>query len=336
MKGPNILPAFAILILALIVVPERLKKYSIQLFIIFVIVGYLIEYYRPDLIVGYPSETSLLIDSFATTIYTSFFIYLIIRFFHRHYTLERVKAEENERKLFQLNAEKDKLFSIIAHDLRSPFNVLLGYTEILEKELPDMSMDEIQDASSMLNSSATKLYELIGNLLEWSRMQRGLIPFAPESFLLMQMVSESLELIVETANKKGIRVELNIAPEMSVFADKTMFKAIIRNLTNNAVKFTHRNGSVTIVARVASSTHIEISVKDTGIGMSKEMIDNLFRLDLKTNREGTEGESSTGLGLIICRDFIEKHNGKFWVESEEGIGSAFYFNIPFTAGEITS
>ena len=335
MRGPNILPAFAILILALIVVPEKLKKYSILLFIAFVIVVYLIQFYRPDLIAGYPSETSLWIDSFTTTIYTSFFIYLIIRSFHRHYTLERVKAEENERKLFQLNAEKDKLFSIIAHDLRSPFSVLLGYTEILEKELPEMSFEEIQEASSILNASATKLYELIGNLLEWSRMQRGLIPFTPVSFLLTQMVSESLDLIIENANKKSIRVDVDIAPDMSVFADKTMFKTIIRNLANNAVKFTHRNGSVTIAARFASSTHVEISVKDTGIGMSRQMIDNLFRLDIKTNREGTEGESSTGLGLIICKDFIEKHNGNLWVESEEGIGSVFYFKIPFKVADLT-
>ena len=328
MRGPNILPAFAILILALIVVPEQWKKYSILLFIAFVIVVYLIQYYRPDLIVGYPSETSLWIDSFTTTIYTAFFIYLIIMFFHRHYTLERVKAEENERKLFQLNAEKDKLFSIIAHDLRNPFNVLLGYTEILTKELPEMTMDEIKDASSILNTSAEKLYDLLGNLLEWSRMQRGLITFSPVSFVLAPAISDTLALSIENSIKKGIQIDFDIPGDLSVFADKKMFETIMRNLVNNALKFTPKNGRIMISARSVSRTLTEISVKDTGIGMSQRMLSNLFRLDVKTNREGTDGESSTGLGLIICRDFVQKHKGNLWVKSEVGNGSTFYFNIP--------
>ena len=328
MKGPNLLPALAILVLALIVVPEKKKKYFIQLFMGFVIVVYLIEYYRPDLIVGYPSETSLWIDSLATTIYSSFAIYLMIRFFHRHYTMERVKAEKNEIKLIELNAEKDKLFSIIAHDLRNPFNVLLGYSEILTKELPEMTMDEIRDASSVLNTSAEKLYDLLGNLLEWSRMQRGLISFSPVSFTLAPAISETLKLSLENSIKKGIQIDFDIPGDLSVFADKKMLETIMRNLVNNAVKFTPKNGRIMISARPVSGTLTEISVKDTGIGMSQRMLDNLFRLDVKTNREGTDGESSTGLGLIICRDFVQKHKGNLWVESEVGNGSTFYFNIP--------
>ncbi|MEI7523195.1 MAG: HAMP domain-containing sensor histidine kinase [Mariniphaga sp.] len=330
-KGPNLLPAFAILILSLIVVPEKRKKYFMLLFITFVIFVYLIQYYKPDLIVNYPSETSLWIDSLATTIYTSFCIYLIIIFFHRHYTIERLKAEANEIQLVQLNAEKDKLFSIIAHDLRSPFNVLLGYTEVLSKESSEMSTEEIQDATSMLNVSAEKLYELIGNLLEWSKMQRGLISFSPISFLLVPAISETLLLVIEAARIKVIGIEVDIAPDLVAYADKKMFETIIRNLANNAVKFTPKSGRITISARTVSKTQLEISVKDTGIGMSKHLISNLFRLDVKTGREGTAGESSTGLGLIICRDFIQRHNGKLWVESEEGKGSTFFFNIPVEA-----
>ena len=245
---------------------------------------------------------------------------------------ERKKAEaviklKNE-ELQRTNAEKDKFFSIIAHDLRSPFNGFLGLTEIMAEGLHCMTLEEIQKIAVTMKKSANNLYSLLGNLLEWSRMQRGLIPFEPKLFLLMPEITESMALVTEAADKKEIAISYDIPEDLTVFADGNMVEGIIRNLSSNAVKFTRKGGVVNVSAKTMPDNSVEISIKDTGIGMDKEMINNLFRIDIDTSRKGTEDESSTGLGLIICKDFIEKHGGKLRVESEEGKGSTFYFTIP--------
>jgi len=245
---------------------------------------------------------------------------------------ERKKAEEalreSEENLRKINAEKDKFFSIIAHDLRSPFNGFLGLTEIMAEGLHGMTLDEIQNIAVSMKKSAENLYSLLGNLLEWSLMQRGLTAFEPQLFLLSRKISESMALVTEAADKKEIAISYDIPDDLSVFADANMFEGIIRNLASNAVKFTNKGGVVNIAAKTMPDKTVEISVKDTGIGMDKKMTDNLFRLDIDTSRKGTKDELSSGLGLFICKDFIEKHGGKLWVESEEGKGSVFTFTIP--------
>ena len=245
---------------------------------------------------------------------------------------ERKRVQEElelkNAQLVKLNAEKDKFFSIIAHDLRSPFNGLLGLTEILTGGLHDMTMEQIHDMAMLIKSSASNLYSLLDNLLEWSSLQRGLITYIPTSFLLMPKISESMVLVTETANKKEIAISYDIPEDIEVFADGNMLGSIIRNLVTNAVKFTPKGGNITVSARSLPDRFVEISVRDTGIGMNRKMIDNLFRLDVNTNRKGTEDEFSTGLGLIICKDLVEKLGGKLRVESEVGTGSTFYFSIP--------
>jgi len=241
------------------------------------------------------------------------------------------ELELKNAQLVKLNAEKDKFFSIIAHDLRSPFNGLLGLTEILTEGLPNMTMEQIHDMAMLIKSSASNLYCLLDNLLEWSSLQRGLITYIPTSFLLMPKISESMVLITEMANKKEIAISYDIPEDMEVFADGNMLGSIIRNLVTNAVKFTPKGGNITVSAKYIPGRFVEISVRDTGIGMSKKIVDNLFRLDVNTNRRGTEDEYSTGLGLIICKDLIEKLGGKLWIESETGRGSTFYFSIPSKA-----
>ena len=179
-----------------------------------------------------------------------------------------------------------------------------------------------------MRTSATNLYSLLGNLLEWSRMQRGLTTFVPSSFQLMQRISESMVYVLESAVKKEISISYDIPENLEVYADKNMIGGIIRNLVSNAVKFTPKGGKITISAKSGSYNSIEISIKDSGIGMNTNMIEHLFRLDVNTSRTGTEGEYSTGLGLILCKDFIEKHGGKLWIESEPGKGSTFRFTLP--------
>lgn len=244
---------------------------------------------------------------------------------------ERKRAEEEiqqkNAELQKINAEKDKFFSIIAHDLRSPFNGFLGLTEMMAEGLPDMTLEEIQTMAIAMRNSASNLFRLLGNLLEWSRMQRGLTTFCPEMFLLMSKISESTVFTIDAANKKNISVTFDIPEDMEVFADIEMVSAIMRNLLTNAVKFTPTDGHIFVSARPISNNQVEITVKDTGIGMNQHMIDNLFRLDFNTNRKGTDGEASTGLGLVISKDFVEKTVGNCGqrVKKEKEVHSGLHF-----------
>ncbi|OFY44257.1 MAG: hypothetical protein A2X18_01200 [Bacteroidetes bacterium GWF2_40_14] len=235
-------------------------------------------------------------------------------------------TEKNE-ELQIINSEKDKLFSIIAHDLRSPFSSFLGLTQIMAEELETLSMDQLQEIAGSMRKSATNLFRLLENLLQWSRIQQGSIPFYPAQIELIPIVEESIALVIDSANKKGIDITYDVPYNTMVYADSNMLQTIIRNIVSNAVKFTAKNGKVNIEARTTTRNSVEISVSDTGIGMSSSMVDNLFRLGSQTNRTGTDGEPSTGLGLIICKEFIDKQGGKIWVESEEGKGSVFFFTL---------
>ncbi len=253
--------------------------------------------------------------------------------FHQDIT-ERKKVEEEIRlqkeELHFLNAEKDKFFSIIAHELRGPFNGFLGFTNMLVDDLDALTLKEIQKIAVSMRNSATNLFRLLENLLEWSRLQRGITTFVPAACNLNHLVSETLRPVMDSANKKGIIISIDIPVDLKVFADEYMLGSIFRNLASNAVKFTIKGGMVTIVAKQPTANSVEISVSDTGIGMNDEIMDGLFRPDLQTSRKGTDGEPSTGLGLIICKEFIEKHGGKLQVESEEGKGSVFRFTLPAT------
>jgi PAS domain S-box-containing protein len=239
-----------------------------------------------------------------------------------------VEIRSKNEELQKINAEKDKFFSIIAHDLRNPFNGFLGLTEIMAEKLPQMTLKEIQNIALIMRSSATNLFSLLGNLLEWSRSQRGLTTYIPTTFLLKPKILENALLSHEAANKKKIAINYKIPDSLEVLADVNMLGGIIRNLVSNAVKFSDESGNIIISARVVSNHMIEVFVKDTGIGMTIHMIDNLFRLDVNTCRKGTAGEYSTGLGLIICKDSVEKQGGKLSVESQVGKGSTFSFTLP--------
>lgn len=230
--------------------------------------------------------------------------------------------------LIRINAEKDKFFSIIAHDLRGPFSGFLGLTETLAKRLPDMTLKEIHEITLLMRNSAVHLFRLLGNLLEWSRMKGGLIAFNPKKILLEPKLSQFLDVANEMAHLKDIKIKHKSAKGLMIYADENMLESIIRNLLSNAVKFTPRGGKVSVSAKLNSDNSVTITIEDSGIGMNSLLIDQLFRIDKRSNRKGTEGENSTGLGLILSKDFIEKHGGNLSVESVEGIGSTFYFTLP--------
>jgi len=232
------------------------------------------------------------------------------------------------KQLQEMNAEKDKFFSIIAHDLRAPFNGFLGLTKIMAEELPSMTLEEIQKVALHMRKSATNLFYLIENLLEWSLLQRGIINYNPEQFSLVPKIFESLRPAMDAALKKGIEFIYEVHEDLDVWADIQMIQTIIRNLASNAVKYTPAGGRVSLSVSKTEHNDIEVSMRDTGIGLSDEMIAKLFNLNENINRKGTEGEPSTGLGLIICKELVDKHGGTIRAESEVGNGSLFSFTIP--------
>ncbi len=243
------------------------------------------------------------------------------------------ELREQSEELRELNASKDKFFSIIAHDLRGPFNGFLGLTQIMAEDLPNLTMIEIQEIAVNMRDSAANLFRLLENLLQWARIQRGLIPFDPEVLEALPIVRESLEMLYQSAKRKGIEIEVNVPVCLTFFADRNLLQTVIRNLVSNAIKFTNKGGKINISAKVTNDKNVEIAIKDTGIGMSPELVEQLFRIDVQTGRKGTDDELSTGLGLLLCKEFVERSGGKIWVksipenESSEN-GSTFYFTVP--------
>jgi len=240
---------------------------------------------------------------------------------------ENIISRKN-KELENLNATKDKFFSIIAHDLSSPFNSLLGLTEILSVDLPNMSREEIQHLVDIIYKSSKNLFRLLQNLLQWSQIQSGTIPFNPKQILIQPILDENIEIANESAVLKDIKLETSVDLQLEAFADVNMLQTVVRNLISNAVKFTPKGGKVSILARKDKEDKVLISVEDTGIGISPVMINDIFRIDVKTNRVGTASEPSNGLGLLLCKEFVEIHGGKIWVESTVGKGSVFHFTIP--------
>jgi two-component system, sensor histidine kinase and response regulator len=242
---------------------------------------------------------------------------------------EKINIEEQLKKysadLKELNATKDKFFSIIAHDLRNPFTTLLGVSELLTRNVYDT--DKIEKLVQLINESAKQGFSLLENLLEWARTQTGKMTYNPARINLKELILENILLLeIHAANKK-IKLIDNNDQTIEVFADRDMVNTILRNLLNNALKFTHIGGKISVIAQ-KNDDFITITVKDTGVGIPKEDLEKLFRIDIKYSSVGTAEERGSGLGLLLCKEFVDKHGGKIWVESELNKGSEFKFTIP--------
>jgi PAS domain S-box-containing protein len=234
---------------------------------------------------------------------------------------------ESEMQLRELNATKDKFFSIIAHDLKSPFNAIVGFSELLVEQVKEKDYEGIEEYAGYIHTSSLRAMSLLSNLLEWSRTQIGRMNYSPERIELQAIVNETIELLTDSAKQKGIAISNKIPVKLIVFADKTMIGTILRNLVSNAIKFTNTGGYVNLTAKQVDN-ELLVSVSDNGVGIRKEAIPNLFLIEESKSTSGTEKETGTGLGLILCKEFIEKHGGRIWVESEEGVGSTFNFTLP--------
>ncbi len=237
--------------------------------------------------------------------------------------------EENNNVLESIIKEKDKFFSIIAHDLKSPFSGFLGITQLLSSEMTKLTVNELIEYTKTLKESAENLYKLLENLLEWSILHRGLNSFTPELVSLNYLINNNIVIAKTKAELKGITFAYNLNNEFRIKADTQMLNGILRNLISNSLKFTPRGGIIEINV-LDKVNELQISIKDNGIGMNDELLKILFNIGEKTSRNGTEDETSTGLGLLLCKEYIEKHNGTIWAESEIGKGTTFFFTIPKT------
>lgn len=238
---------------------------------------------------------------------------------------QSIKKYADELK--ELNANKDKFFSIIAHDLRSPFQGLLGFCNLLNTEYDNLNVEESKFIIHNIGESAKNIFALIENLLEWSRVQSGRKEFIPKKVSLYEEVLTAIISQKIQAINKGIHLKNLVDESIFIRADENMIQTVIRNLISNGLKFTPRGGSVTVSAETKED-FVVICVEDTGIGIAEEDVPRMFRIETHFVMQGTEKEPGTGLGLILCKEFIQKHGGEIWVESRQGKGSRFYCSVP--------
>ncbi len=244
---------------------------------------------------------------------------------------ERKKAEDKVRQINQqlqkALAERDKFFSIIAHDLRSPLVGFLVFIKMLTERIEKLSLEEIQRLAGDMKKSAENLYNLLENLLEWSVIQRGTAHFMPIFCCLEDMVKENINLMQPYAMPKNILFRYSVPKHLHVLADKSMLNMILRNLLSNAIKFSMNNGTVTVSATRKESM-VLVSVEDQGMGMDQKTMSSLFALSQISSKKGTDGEKGTGLGLLLCKEYVTKHGGNIWAESSRDKGSVFHFTLP--------
>ncbi len=243
---------------------------------------------------------------------------------------QKLAREEIQRKNVQLEktlAERDRFFSIIAHDLKSPLSGFLGSTKLMAEDIRNLTKDELQYVSANMQKSAENLYSLLENLLTWARMQKGDTVFEPDYLNLEELAVHNIELAGTVFQHKGIRFESRISPLQKAYADPNMLSTVLRNLLSNAGKYSPEQGLVIIGAETLIG-HTRVYIQDSGCGMDQKTLQGLFQIDRKTTRPGTRGEAGTGLGLLLCREMIHWHQGEIWAQSTPGRGSTFFFTLP--------
>jgi len=240
------------------------------------------------------------------------------------FSIRRIRTENELR---ELNATKDKFFSIMAHDLKSPLSIFALATDTLVKEYDNLDRDDLNEYLIDLKDNAQNIYGLLENLLTWSRTQRGKINFTPDIFDLKFIIDGNVQLYQAAAHTKNVEIINLVTDEIRVYSDSNLINTILRNLINNAVKFTSADGKITVSVD-SNIKYFQVNVTDTGVGMSELVVDNLFNLDFNTTTLGTDNEKGTGLGLIVCKEFIKLIGGEIWAKSKLGEGTTFSFTIP--------
>jgi len=244
-----------------------------------------------------------------------------------------LEIESQRDKLQVLNATKDKFFAIIAHDLKNPFTSLLSLSQTLSENFQDFEEDELQEFLQRVHKSAWQIFNLLENLLTWSRAHTGKIEYNPQKVSLEELIESTILLLTDTAQKRGVNISYNVKENCEVFVDTNMITTVFRNLLHNAIKFSTGKGNVEIkteIIKIDEKQMLLDSIIDNGIGISEEDIRKLFRIEVKTKSIGVSKEKGTGLGLILCKEFVEKNGGKINITSKEGLGSTFSFTVPFS------
>ncbi|MGF7140792.1 sensor histidine kinase [Roseimarinus sediminis] len=237
------------------------------------------------------------------------------------------EVSEQSAELKKMNAEKDRFFAILAHDLRGPFASVLNLSSLLADKNQKLPSEQYKQIASSLEKTAISTSNLLENLLEWSGFSRGTSIFAPLEFAFGDVMNPTISSLKDYAKAKNIQLNNEIDDRLKIVADERMFQMLFRNLVGNAIKFTPANGSIKLTHKHESDGSVLFAIHDTGIGMEQQMVDTLFTFDSKNSRRGTDGEASSGLGLQLCREIAERHNGKIWVESTENLGSTFFFKL---------
>ncbi len=240
---------------------------------------------------------------------------------------ELVITNKELQQLIQLNKDKNKFFSIITHDLKSPFNSIVGFSELLVEQIEEKNYEKIGKFANIILQSSNRAMDLLMNLMVWAQSQSGRMDVNPEYFDIVTLIDGVTLILNDIAEQKSIQIASTLTPSIQVNADKEMINTVMRNLISNAIKFTQPEGKITISA-VDKRNELTVSVSDTGVGISNDRIEKLFNISNVYSTSGTQKEKGTGLGLILCKEFINKNNGKIWVESETGIGTTFYFSLP--------
>ncbi len=235
--------------------------------------------------------------------------------------------KQSEIRLRELNASKDKFFSIISHDLRGPFNSIIGYSEILVEQIHARDYDGVEEYAKYIHNSSWRAMDLLTNLLEWSRSQTGRMEFHPENMQIAELIDATIETLIDASHQKSISIDRDLPDNITVLADRAMIKTTLRNLISNAIKFTQPHGRIVISARKELKAVI-VAISDNGLGIDKNTLEKLFRIGEGKSSTGTCKETGTGLGLLLCKEFVEKHGGKIWIESELGKGTSVHFTVP--------
>lgn len=295
--------------------------------------GYKLGQVRGGISVSYPS--ALYEDGVRKQLISFGLVHFLILIFGllglwAYYRMSRryfLIIKNKNKELMQINASKDKFFSIIAHDLKGPFNIIMGYVQLLKKGYDQFDDAERKEFIAEIDKSSENTFELLESLLMWARSQNNKIELIKEPLNFKDEIHEIVKIYLPAAENKKLKIKVEVLDDIVIYADKFSLKTVVSNLLNNAIKFTPSNGIIKIHA-IQNEHYIEISISDNGVGIQEEMISKLFRIEENVSTLGTNDEKGTGLGLLLCKEFIEKHDGVIWVESEVGKGSRFAFTIP--------
>ncbi len=340
-QGSVSLIAIALIVAIAIFSKTNTVRMTVVMTILLISALFFAQKIDPDLVVKFKNEDERFYDYWISSIAALGMIYILVERIvsqYRKYQLELIEDKEKlayqsdlikqkNAALSELNYTKDKFFSIISHDLKNPLSTFKDGLKILKSDFEHLPIEDVSEIINTLKKNADTTYELLENLLSWSRIQTGHFPFSPEKFLLNGLISFNIGLFESQAKKKDIDIKYEDLDVYQAYADQNMISTVFRNLISNAIKFTPTNGEIKIL--INKGLHeLKISISDSGTGMSEEKISTLFKIETAESEIGTSGESGTGLGLILCKEFIDKNNGTLEVRSELGKGSIFTFTVP--------